>query len=566
MLPAGSVGQKLNNPSIRLCHSLPRLWCKTRTWMLTFSSPFSLIPLTTMNIATDPWLPVVSVAGRSEAVSLRDAFARAHEIRDLSLRPDERISVMRLLLCISHAALDGPANRKEWRGCRERIAPAVGDYLDRTAQAFNLFGDSRRFLQVDLKPIKTRGDESGSLSKLTFALATGSNATLFDHAGGDERNFDAAKLALNLITFQCFSPCGTIGVGLWGGKPTLGWASYPKPAHGYSAHAPCVAGSMLHTFLLGSNLLQTVHLNLLNKELISEALGKNRWGRPIWEWMPASPSDQSAVENATLTYLGRLVPLSRAIRLGKGGHSLALANGLDFAAFEEGFREPTATIIVISKGDKRTTLRASLDRAPWRQLHALTVRRFTQNSSGGPLALDNLNGGEEFDLWVGALVADRGKIIDVLESVFPNVPPALLGDAGQRVYQDGVKYSEDAANRLWKAVFVYHKQIGNSLDRPDAKSRREILQLTAASRFWTETEQARHLLLALVKDSAELGLKFKYGATRWGKAVLQAAHRAYQLTCPHETSRQMQAFVAGLKQLNTNQWLIQIKLTHLSAV
>jgi hypothetical protein len=334
--------------------------------MLTFSSLFSLIPLTTMNIATDPWLPVVLVAGRSEAVSLRDAFARAHEIRDLSLRPDERISVMRLLLCISHAALDGPANRKEWRACREWIAPAVGDYLDRTAQAFNLFGDSRRFLQVDLKPIKTRGDKSGSLSKLNFALATGSNATLFD----------------------------------------------PR----------------------------------------------------------------------------------------------------------------------------------------------------------GPLALDNLNGGEEFALWVGALVADRGKIIDALESFFPNVPPALLGDAGQRVYQDGVKYSEDAANRLWKAVFVYHKQIGNSLHRPDAKSRREILQRTAASRFWTETEQARHLLLALVKDSAEFGLKSNYGATRWGKAVLQAAHRAYQLTCPHETSRQMQAFVAGLKQLNTNQWLIQIKLTHLSAV
>ena len=138
--------------------------------MLTFSSLFSLIPLTTMNIATDPWLPVVSAAGRSEAVSLRDAFARAHEIRDLSLRPDERISVMRLLLCISHAALDGPANRKEWQGCREWIAPAVADYLDRTAQAFNLFGDSRRFLQVDLKPIKTRGDESGSLSKLQIPL------------------------------------------------------------------------------------------------------------------------------------------------------------------------------------------------------------------------------------------------------------------------------------------------------------------------------------------------------------------------------------------------------------
>jgi CRISPR system Cascade subunit CasA len=503
-----------------------------------------------MNITTDPWLPVVSSEGHSETVSLRDLFARAHEIRDLSLRPHERISVIRLLLCITHAALDGPANRKEWRGCRERIGPAAESYLDRTAQAFSLFGDSQRFLQVaDLKPAKTKDDDSGTLSKLDFALATGNNATLFDHAGGDRRDFGAATLALNLLTFQCFSPGGTIGVGLWSGQPTLGWGRYPNPAPGQSAHAPCLPGSMLHTLLVGSNLLETIYLNLLNRELISQALGENRWGRPVWEQMPASLSDQSAVENATVTYLGRLVPLSRAIRLDEDGCSLALANGLDYPAYMEGFREPASTIVVKSSGEGRTTLGASLNRAPWRQLHALTVRRFAQNSPGGPLALDNLNGDEEFDLWVGALVADQAKVLDTLESVFSNVPPALLDDSGQRIYQEGVKYSEDAANRLWKAVFVYHKQIGDSLDRPDAKSRRDLLQKAASTRFWTETEQSLRLLLALVKEPAELGLESNYAATRWGKAVLQAAHRAYRLACPRETSRQMQAFVAGLRQL-----------------
>jgi CRISPR system Cascade subunit CasA len=288
----------------------------------------------------------------------------------------------------------------------------------------------------------------------------------------------------------------------------------------------------------------------LNKELIAQALGEKRWGQPVWEQMPASAADKPAVENATRTYLGRLVPLTRAICIGSDGKSLLLANALDFPTYDEGFREATATIITRSNGEERAPLGASLGRAPWRQLHALTVRRFAQNTTGGPLALANLDGHEEFDLWVGALVADKAKILDTLESVFPLLPTALLEETGQRIYEDGEKYSEDTASRLWKAVFVYHKQIGDSLDRPDAKSRRDLLHSTASARFWTEVEQVLQLLLDLVKDPAELGLESDYSRTRWGKAVRQAARRAYELACPRETARQMQAFVIALKQLS----------------
>ncbi len=348
-----------------------------------------------MNLTIDPWLPVLLDTGRCEPLSLRDTFARAPEIRDLALRPHERIAVMRLLLCITHAALDGPADRKEWRACRSRIAPSVAKYLARPeiGGAFNLFGEGPRFLQVtDLKPAKADDDEEGSSpGKLDMALASGNNATLFDHAGsGAERVIEASSHALNLLAFQCFSPGGTIGVALWGGKPTLEWAKYPKPAPGQSAHAPCLPGSMLHTLLRGSNLLETLHLNLLNKELVAQALGEDRWGKPVWEKMPASAADKAAVANATLTYLGRFVPLARAIRLGEDSGSLLLANALDFPSYDEGFREPTATIILRSDGEKRAPLGASLERAPWRQLHALAVRRFSQDTTGGPLALDNL--------------------------------------------------------------------------------------------------------------------------------------------------------------------------------
>lgn len=507
-----------------------------------------------MNLSTDPWLPVVFASGQSARVSLRDVFARAHEIRDLALRPHERIAVMRLLLCITHAALDGPANRKEWRVCRDRIILAVAAYLAKTEieSAFSLFGDGPRFLQVsEFQSVRAKESEQGvSASKTDMALATGDNDTLLDHAAGSGRDFAPSAQALNLLSFQCFSAGGRIGVGLWGGQPTVGWSSYPKVTSGESAHAPCLPVSMLHTFLRGATLLETIHLNLLNKELVTQAIGDNRWGQPLWESMPRCATDKTAVENATRTYLGRLVPLTRAIRLEESGRFLLLSNALDFPGYDEGFHEPTATIVTDSDGEGRTLLGASLNRAPWRELHALTVRRIS--GLGGPLALKNLDGDEPFDLWVGAVIPAKhkpGKIEDIVESVFSHLPAALLGDTGQRIYENGVGHAQGIANRLWNAVRAYRKEIGESIERPDAKDRRFLLQNISSASFWTEAEQALPLLLALVEDASELGLEDNYSMTRWGSAIRQAARRSYESACPRETSRQMQAFVIGLKLL-----------------
>jgi len=138
-----------------------------------------------MNLTTDSWIPVVGSNGEAAQVSLRDAFARGGDIRDLAVRPHERVALMRLLVCISQAALDGPVDEDEWRKCYPRLATSALDYLRRWQHAFELFGDRERFLQVPgLKKGKgdPDGDEGTSTSKLDFALATGNNTTLFDNA------------------------------------------------------------------------------------------------------------------------------------------------------------------------------------------------------------------------------------------------------------------------------------------------------------------------------------------------------------------------------------------------
>ena len=502
-----------------------------------------------MNLTTDAWIPIVWNDGKPGTVSLREAFEHGQEIQDLAVRPHERIALMRLLICIAQAALDGPADYDDWRACRARMVPSALAYLDHWRHAFELFGNGQRFLQVaNLKQPATESngdddDEGNSTSKLDLALATGNNTTLFDNAGGSERTFTSGELALMLTTFQCFSPGGRIGVALWNGHETSG--------KGSSDHAPCLAGGMLHALLRGDNLLATLHKNLLTKRQAEQLFGKDSWGRPVWELMPQRLADTEAVRNANRTYLGRLVPLTRAIWLADDCRSLILANGLEYESYaEDGWREPSATIVTRTvKGQPaRVVLPASIEKAAWRELHALTVKGVSQNTNGGPAALQNISDEEAFDLWVGGLVANKAKLVDTTESVF-HVPAAMLTETSQMVYEGGVRLARDTEFRVMRAVSVYHKELGDNLDRPEMKNRRQQVQSNAAAQFWTDIESAVPRLLEVAAAPESLGLKSEWHKTAWGQSVWRAARVAYERACPHETPRQIRAYALGLKTL-----------------
>jgi CRISPR system Cascade subunit CasA len=496
-----------------------------------------------MNLTTDAWIPVVWSGGKPGTVSLCEAFERGEEIQDLALRPLERIAVMRLLICIAQVSLDGPADYDDWRACRSRIAQSAVEYLHHLRQAFELFGDGKPFLQVsNLKPVTSVADgdgEGSATSKLDIALATGNNPTLFDNAGGFERSLTLAQLALMLLTFQCFSPGGRIGVALWDGQQT--------PGNGSSNHAPCLAEGMLHTLLKADSLAIALHKNLLNRMQVEQLFGKRCWGRPVWEKMPKALNDSDAVRNATKTYLGRLVPLSRSIRIAADGRTLTLANGLEYPPPKE-WREPCATIVrrTVRGEPTRAVLRASTEKAAWRELHALTVKAVGQNP-GGPVALQNIASEEgAFDLWVGGLVASKSKPVDTTESVF-HVPAAMLTDPGQMIYEKGVRYADSAEFRIRLAISAYHNALGDNLDRPEMKNRRSQIQRNATAQFWTDIEQAVPLLLEVV----EKGFKGNWRDTAWGKLVWRCARAAYEHSCPHETPRQIRAYVLGLQRMFT---------------
>ena len=494
-----------------------------------------------MNLTTDKWIPIIWTDGRYDKVSLLDIFRQGDRIADLAVRPHERIALMRLLICIAQAALDGPADRDDWKACLPRIAPAATDYLNQWQRSFELFGDGPRFLQLmEIKSAKVGKGDDNSPSKLDMALATGSNTTLFDNQGAEERQFSPDYMALALLTFQNFSPGGLIGDMNWLGRH-MGRSSN---------NAPCVMKAMIHSYIRKDCLLATVHANLLNKEFVNTA--GQAWGCPIWEAMPSSPDDKLSNENATATYLGRLVPLSRLIRLDSDGRGMILGAGW---IYESGWREAASTRIVkvINKKDEVTDLGASPEKAIWREAHSLAVVQKTAASElSGPLALGQADLQAPVDLWSGALVAKKSKLIDTVESVL-RLPPAMFSDQGQNVYRAGVQQAETWARKLSKAIAKYHKWLNDDLEKKELRKRGDKVKEKAAAHYWTAVEQHVPDLLQITENPDMLypdgASKACWSKTPWGQALARQARAAYDLACPHESPRNMQAYVEGLKSL-----------------
>ena len=514
-----------------------------------------------MNLATEPWIPVLQLNGKPDLASLQDVFMKGREYADFAVRPHERIALMRLLICIAQAVLDGPANIDEWDNAPQRLPDAAVRYLNDWEGSFNLFHPECPFLQI-AKLVKPQGGKQSKnkkdnsrnpVSKLDFALASQNNSTLFDHGANSTspRLFQPEWLALNLLTFQNFSSSGRIGIALWNGVESAD--------EGASSASPCLKSLMLHTFVRRRSLLTTICANLLTKNQISKYLKPCEWGKPLWEEYPTSPNDQKAIANATKTYLGRLLPLSRWIKIDPRGIEMILANGFSFKSHPDFPAECSATEYV----DKKTTARKLLsvsDKSIWRQLPAILVKYANNRQGRSPLCLENQDGNESYDIWVGGLSWNsKGGYLDMAESVL-KIVPTLQTDAGWAAYEKEVLYAEKRGGQLRSAVREYRKHIDGELGKVDQeqnKKRKKDLEkklqaiaMSAASRsFWTAVEKQRYLLMDYVSAISTTAEAVEITKGRWRKAVNRAIRDSYDLACGKENSRQMRAFAFGLAQL-----------------
>lgn len=521
-----------------------------------------------MNVAFDPWIPVVTTSGRPYLASLCAVLAEGEKFADLSARPHERVSLMRLFLCVAHAALNGPKDYPEWCEVPRLLAEAVRKYLMDWKESFELFHKEKPWLQVkDLKGVERSAEDHGNTSPVAFLdteLATGNASTLHDHQGSmGIRMVENARLSLNLLTFQNFSPGG--------GSPVAQWKE-KKTSQVGNPDAPCLSQSMAHCLLRGENLAETIHLNLPTHERIGmvyrafsldrkgrkDVFTEVKMGKPVWEFFPNSPNDLTAITNATRTYLGRLVPVSRWVRLIENTDRMYCCNGFKYDTYKDGFpAEPTAAVRLIKKKDKkgvesseRKVVGISPSKATWRELSALLTKR-AADGLGGPLAMENASYDMAYDFHVCAMTRDQASMDIGVESVF-HLAPGFQSSLA--IYSAEVERAEKTSRQIRGAIETYRTIIDCDwiprINRTQAKDQGKLKNRLAQSAFlfyWTAVEENLPLLMAHIdKIGTDAALPTRKA---WRKILFVNACEAYRLACGQYTPRHMRAFAKGWERL-----------------
>ncbi len=486
-----------------------------------------------MNLATDQWIPVIDFNQDFRLVSLEDLFHQAESIGDLAVNPAQRIALLQLLICIAQTALDGPQTEKDWLQCRQAIQPEVRSYLAQKRQSFDLTG-SRPFMQAGDLECDPKGKKI--LKALDCRTPFGGSASI--HFARDLADRDQipppAQTALDLLCLLNFSPGGKVGQAIWQGQ-TFNGSTFQAPAL-----------KTMHTFIRGESLLATIWLNLICKKGPTASLDNLpnlTWGRPVWERFPAGPDDKKAISNATTTYLGRLVPLSRLVRILPGEKGLCII-GPPPESFKieqlPGFRNPFATVIEFQK--EHSYLNVSSSRHIWRDLGSV----ISLADMGGhqqaalPLArikrLCSLFNTTAIEIWSGGLEtgATAAKLNDLLEWNL-TLPVAQFEQSALARYKAGVELAGKAEKLLKKAIGQYWKNF-----QRDTKA---IPYSKAGAIYWAELDSHYNLLVETASNQvASLN-------DTWYPLVRRAMEMAYSKSCPHVSARQIQVFAAGLAEL-----------------
>ncbi len=269
------------------------------------------------NLIDEIWIPCIMPDGRKILYSLKDIFKDAQDIKEISDdSPLITAALHRFLLAILHRSLsiaakhNFPKDEEEWQviWIKEYFEDKqILIYLNQFKDRFNLFDDQYPFYQCSEMPINcidNKGQPKSytkSVANLIHELATGNNATLFDHTVEDKPEaIPPARAASLIIAFQAFSI---------GGLLTYQEGQDPKK-YKSSTNAPLVKGAVI--IVKGKNLFETLVLNMhkYNKD-DSEPMEIESSDAPVWE----NDNCTQAIERYPKGYLDILTWQSRRIRL-----------------------------------------------------------------------------------------------------------------------------------------------------------------------------------------------------------------------------------------------------------
>jgi len=247
------------------------------------------------NLLDEKWILATDLSGQTMAYSLKDVFARAHEIKQLAGEmATQDVAVLRLLLAIMHCVYtrkpeykdareneDKKKARAIWKNLYERGMcdyEELGAYLESYRECFYLIHPERPFYQV---ASMGRGTEY-TASKLLGDLSESSNKLrLFQTKGKREKAelefAESARWLLFIIGFDDTSA-----------KPSVRGEQMPSPGAGW-------LGKLGLIYASGGNLFETL---MLNFAMYNKGQAHLFWedGQAPWELDSARNGERTPIE------------------------------------------------------------------------------------------------------------------------------------------------------------------------------------------------------------------------------------------------------------------------------
>ena len=468
------------------------------------------------NLIDEPWIPITEIG----LVSLRDVF-RQENLVGLGGNPIQKISLMKLLLAIAQAAYT-PANDDAWKELGNKgLAERCNEYLDKWHNWFYLYGE---------KPFLQMPSISTAKKKIYGALIpwiSSGNTTVKMHSQVAKEMSDPEK-ALLLITLMGFA---------LGGKKVDNSISlskgYVKKKSGKPGPSMAHMG-LLHNFVFGETLKESVWLNLLTHENINSCkLFSKGLGTAPWESMPKG-EDCKVAKMLKSSLMGRLVPLCRFCLLDEKG--IHYSEGILHLNYLDGFFDPT--IAINNSGKKPKVLWSDSGKRPWRQLPALlsfikqTKSRFDclQLCFSLPRTTYIKN---NFIVWSGGLrvSSNAGEQYvsgsdDFVESEVKLMPEYIINEDWFNQLLIEMENLEGLGKTLYGSILNFYKT---------QKTEGAGLASNGTSLFWQLCENNFQNLV----DACDNSEKAKQELQLLHQKFAGYIHTVYNQSCPSNTARQI---------------------------
>ena len=523
----------------------------------------------TFNLVDEKWIPCIMPNGDHDEFGLLNVLVHARKIGEIfDPSPLITISLHRLLLAILHRNF-GPENSKKWSELWKRgegrwdqmILEEYFEEWNREKKRFDLFDHEHPFYQSATLPLSCRDPKTGKvhsyqkpIANLVHELASGDNATLFDHTTEvSPKAISPAEAARMLVAFQSFAV---------GGLLTLEKGQDPK-RYKSADNAPLVKGAV--TLVRGSNLFETLMLNFHRYNLPGgEPFDTEGEDVPAWE-----RNEETMAEDRRLTgYLDLLTYQSRRVRLHPEEDpegqiivkQVVIMKGNQFP--DRYYRCGKETMIAFRKNEKAKpnedpwpAVAFQEDKSLWRD--SLTLFQSLKDKRARPKMLDWLNdlASDEIIPWsatyhlsVFGLSTSKAKITLWRHEHMP-LPLKYLAEedlVGDLKY--ALNKSEEAGNTLKSALWHF---AASFLSTEKGKAERGTIEnfvkhLGADSLYWSRLETPFYSLLPDLPQDRDRALE------TWVEKLRHTARDAFKEATRDldQSARTLKAMVEAERILN----------------